>query len=114
MDPIHMRVVFYPETQARKLESAYASRIDGGVSEVYLGIDFYCATVHFPNDGGFYQTTPGKYDGMFADYKYPGYRSVRRLTGESSVKVGAKRVSGEWRFCTEAEAEHILHVLLTD
>ena len=50
LDPRTKKVEPYPETQSNLLEEAFLSRRHGVDAEVYLGMDFYCATVHFPAD----------------------------------------------------------------
>jgi len=110
LDPRTKKVEPYPETQSNLLEEAFLSRRHGVDAEVYLGMDFYCATVHFPADEPttFSQTTPGKQHDL-TNYRMPGYRSVRRCDSLPAV-FGARRICGEWRFCETRDAEELLTV----
>jgi hypothetical protein len=110
LDPRTMAVVPYPDTQAEMLEAAFLTRRHGIDAEVYLGLDFFCATVHFPADEptAFYQTTPGNQHDL-GRFRMPGYRSVRRCERFPAV-FGARRICGEWRFCETRDAEELLTV----
>jgi hypothetical protein len=80
------------------LESAYTTRSPGVDAEVYLGFDFYAATVPLPDGVQPFQTTPGSY--QIGQHKPPGYRTVRRWSDHVNA-AKAKRVCGEWRFCDD-------------
>lgn len=110
LDPRTGQVVPYPDRQGTLLEEAFLSRRDGVNAEAYFGLDFHCATIHFPADEptAFYQTTPGNQYGL-TDYSMPGYRSVRRCEHLPAV-FGARRIRGEWRFCETRDAEQIVAV----
>ena len=94
--PRTKRVCFYPKKEAQMIESAYSASKE----DVYLGLDFYVATVHLPCDEKPFQTTPTNHH--LGQYKQPGYRSVRRWEGTSTAAF-ARRVHGEWRFCDDEE-----------
>lgn len=97
LDPMRNKIDFYPANIADKIEKAYNS--DG--ENVYLGAEFYCATVKFDYNR-VYQTTPSDFY-VRGGFKSPGYRSVKRITfydedtPNDRVFVMGKRIHGEWR-----------------
>jgi len=104
LDPVRRVINFYPSAIAQRIESARQRGADSCV----LGADFFNATIHFPEVGSLYQTTPGQHMGR-SGFKAPGYRSVRRVlhpVDMETVTVWGRRVHGEWRICdSEGEAE---------
>ena len=113
VDPRCAEVVAYPEEQAKKLEDAYRNMTGDDDVEVYLGPLFHTATVHLQAskkaDATFFQTTPGNMDWP-PFHRYPGYRSVMRLSGPFPVMVQLKRLHGEWRVADIDSAERTVVV----
>ena len=104
LDPVHCRIDFYPGFFAQKIETAFSNKEDNCV----LGKDFFNATVHV-GDVEMYQTTPGEY--LARNFKQPGYRTVARVTCDTSNVFG-KRVYGEWRMCREEHAERTFKLII--
>lgn len=102
VDPVRRKVDFYPKPIAERIEKSFNEQSDDIIRGVpktcTLGQDFFNATVHFKNDGNYYQTTPGFSMGR-AGFKQPGYRSVRRVPvpDNNIIKVYTKLIHGELR-----------------
>lgn len=111
VDPVRRKVDFYPKPIAERIEKSFNEQsgniIRGIPITCVLGQDFFNATVHFKNDGNYYQTTPGFSLGR-AGYKQPGYRSVRRIPvpDNKTIQVFTKQIHGELRITnTEIDSE---------
>lgn len=109
LDPLRNKIDFYPANIANKIEKAY----NANEENVYLGSEFYCATVNFTENRNF-QTTPGdSYIRSGSNFKQPGYRSVKRFvfTDEELkskrhyISIMGKRIHGEWRI-TDSDTEY--------
>jgi len=102
VDPVHRKVDFYPKPIAEKIEKSFNENSDDISKKIpiicKLGHDFFNATVHFKNDGNYYQTTPGLSMGR-SGFKQPGYRSVRRIVVPDNkiIQVFTKQIHGELR-----------------
>lgn len=106
IDPRNANVVFYPERETELIEGAYRARREEYDTEVYLGLQFFAATVRLGEDGTFSQTTPGDY---VYSCKMPGFRSVLRVEN-LPVEIGVRRIHGEWRHSDVDKAEKVIKV----
>lgn len=111
VDPVRRKVDFYPKPIAERIEKSFNEQSDNIVRGIpiscVLGQDFFNATVHFKNDGNYYQTTPGFSMGR-AGFKQPGFRSVRRVPVPDNkiIKIYTKQIHGELRITnTEIDSE---------
>ena len=105
-DPVAKKIDYYPTNKAVKLEEEFSncmSRRNRDYNSVFLGSDFYNATVCFNNYSNMYQTTPGVYMARGGG-KQPGFRTVKRVIideneneDESKITLHIKNVNGEWR-----------------
>lgn len=110
VDPTNGNINYYPLNIANKIEKNYKR------NELLceLGKDFYNATIHFKiNPANLnlfsYQTTQGVSLGR-AGYKYPGYRSVKRITilDDNTITIYTKKIEREWRIVNEYEPNVII------
>lgn len=105
LDPLTKKIDYYPINFSIKLETAYNNFIESNNNNsLFLGKDFYNATIYFDKTNNMYQTTPGicMYRG---GGKPPGYRSVKRikLINNQDIELNIKSVHNEWRICNELE-----------
>lgn len=106
LDPVRCRVDVYPRSFAQRIEDGYAKASD----EVYLGADFFDATVRMRRAGASVEvvqtTRPIAFSACRFGSKAPGFRTVRRLPlYQQPVALHACREHGEWRFCDPDRAE---------
>ena len=120
VDPVRRKVDFYPKPIAERIEKSFneqSGKIISGIPiTCVLGQDFFNATVHFKNDGNYYQTTPGFSMGR-AGFKQPGYRSVRRMPvpDNKTIEVFTKQIHSELRITnTEIDSEKTFNEKVPD
>tara|TARA_Y100000816_G_scaffold64863_1_gene43080 strand:+ start:9631 stop:10674 length:1044 start_codon:yes stop_codon:yes gene_type:complete len=99
LDPIHLKVDFYPKYISQKLENWYCE-MGTNYNETYciLGKDYSNSIVHVSSTGIYFQTTPPLYIGRIK-YKNVEYRSVKRfeIGNSNQINVFVKKIINEWR-----------------
>tara|TARA_B100000900_G_scaffold2542_1_gene2188 strand:+ start:5100 stop:6227 length:1128 start_codon:yes stop_codon:yes gene_type:complete len=92
LDPINGQINFYPLEIARLIELKYKNYINNwnNNSNIFLGPNFFNATVNFSSTNKHFQTTPGYNGGFRGGNKPPGRRCVYRYVFNDDDNIDNK------------------------